>query len=415
MVRSLRQSWNHARARWLLGFALVLEFFEHRPMGCPFCGDVCHCTPELPVRDPCAPPSSQFQPNGNPVSNSSSPAGPVILDPEAHEASEERFSARLDASVDQPADAVHPRSPGAVMCGNEQSVSPGSSEDNSVVPAGSSFWKDQVAERLNNYRARRKPRPPRYPSLRLKFEPAEPTCEDLKGTDETAPEPSPMPKSAAPFGSSPAPEQTVPPEAGRISEFPRSCSALVSSPDELAEPVVESPRMVEAPEIPSPAPALGGIILEPEETEPEKQPGFEIPLQAAPVPRRILAGACDGLVVTSACALFALIFFKLTAFVPRSPGLLVLAVGIGCFFWAGYQCLLMVYTGSTPGLRLARLRLSHFDGSPVSSRTRCWRVLASVLSALSLGLGFAWCYLDEDALCWHDRITRTYLATKQNQ
>ena len=126
MVWSLRQSWNHARARWLLGFALVLEFFEHRPMGCPFCGDVCHCTPELPVRDPCAPPSSQFQPNGNPVSNSSSPAGPVILDPEAHEASEERFSARLDASVDQPADAVHPRSPGAVMCGNAQSVSPGS-------------------------------------------------------------------------------------------------------------------------------------------------------------------------------------------------------------------------------------------------------------------------------------------------
>src|SRR5207302_10022799 len=97
-----------------------------------------------------------------------------------------------------------------------------------------------------------------------------------------------------------------------------------------------------SPEIPSPAPALGGIILEPEETEPEKQPGFEIPLQAAPVPRRILAGACDGLVVTSACVLFALIFFKLTAFVPRSPGLLVLAVGIGCFFWAGYQCMLMV-------------------------------------------------------------------------
>ena len=32
------------------------------------------------------------------------------------------------------------------------------------------------------------------------------------------------------------------------------------------------------------------------------------------------------------------------------------------------------------------------------------------LSALSLGLGFLWCLLDEDMLCWHDRMTRTYLT-----
>jgi hypothetical protein len=37
-------------------------------------------------------------------------------------------------------------------------------------------------------------------------------------------------------------------------------------------------------------------------------------------------------------------------------------------------------------------------------------VFASVLSGLSLGLGYAWCWLDEDQLCWHDRITRTYMA-----
>jgi hypothetical protein len=27
-------------------------------------------------------------------------------------------------------------------------------------------------------------------------------------------------------------------------------------------------------------------------------------------------------------------------------------------------------------------------------------------------MGFAWVFLDEDALCWHDRITHTYLAPK---
>jgi uncharacterized RDD family membrane protein YckC len=69
-----------------------------------------------------------------------------------------------------------------------------------------------------------------------------------------------------------------------------------------------------------------------------------------------------------------------------------------------------VYTGATPGLKLAKLRLSRFDGSPVSKSLRRWRVLASALSGISLGLGYAWCILDEDQLCWHDRITETYMA-----
>ncbi len=43
-------------------------------------------------------------------------------------------------------------------------------------------------------------------------------------------------------------------------------------------------------------------------------------------------------------------------------------------------------------------------------RLRRWRVLASYLSAVSLGMGYAWVFLDEDSLCWHDRITHTYLA-----
>ena len=64
--------------------------------------------------------------------------------------------------------------------------------------------------------------------------------------------------------------------------------------------------------------------------------------------------------------------------------------------WAGYQYLLLVYTGTTAGLKFAKLRLDRFDGSSGSRKTRRWRVLASVLSGLSLGLGYAWCFLDED-------------------
>jgi uncharacterized RDD family membrane protein YckC len=77
--------------------------------------------------------------------------------------------------------------------------------------------------------------------------------------------------------------------------------------------------------------------------------------------------------------------------------------------WAVFEYVFLVYTGSTPGMRLTGLRLSDFDGSTPGRTTRRWRALAMALSAVSLGLGFLWCLLDEDTLCWHDRITRTYL------
>jgi hypothetical protein len=64
---------------------------------------------------------------------------------------------------------------------------------------------------------------------------------------------------------------------------------------------------------------------------------------------------------------------------------------------------------------LAGLELTRFDGSPANRRLRRWRVLASYVSAISLGMGYGWVFLDEDALCWHDRITHTYLAVAQNR
>src|SRR4029077_303925 len=91
-----------------------------------------------------------------------------------------------------------------------------------------------------------------------------------------------------------------------------------------------------------------------------------------------------------------------------------MAIILAGLCWAGYQYMLLVYAATTPGLRLAKLQLSRFDGSPVPRRIRRWRVLASVLSGVSLGLGYAWCFLDEDELCWHDRITHTYIAPKDS-
>jgi uncharacterized RDD family membrane protein YckC len=201
--------------------------------------------------------------------------------------------------------------------------------------------------------------------------------------------------------------------SARILEFPRSAATPPPVLYELAEPVLDRPRILEVPEFVPPPPALGGILIEPvEEPEKERRPGFELPLQAAAMSRRVLASATDGLLVVSAFALFAYIFFRVTAITPPLHQAAAASVILATLFWSSYQYLLLVYTGTTPGLKLARLQLSRFDGNAVPKRIRRWRVLASILSGLSLAMGYAWCFLDEDRLCWHDRITQTYMAPK---
>jgi len=81
---------------------------------------------------------------------------------------------------------------------------------------------------------------------------------------------------------------------------------------------------------------------------------------------------------------------------------------VSAVLWSVYEYVLITYSGSTPGMEMAQMRLSCFDGESPGKRRRRGRALAMILSAVSFGLGFLWCLFDEDTLCWHDRITRTY-------
>jgi hypothetical protein len=302
-----------------------------------------------------------------------------------------------------------------------------------------SAWREELAARLDRYRERRKPRAPRYPSLQLRFvepssRPASPgpldyapsvlppvSCQAV-ALDEDLPSPPDMGRMLRQQGeavaSSPASPRVPGPSSGhsasgKIIEFPRSCAVPPVPLDELAEPVTDRPRILDAPPVAPPPPALGGITIEaPERKEAEKRPGIDIPLQSAPLGRRIFAAMIDGIVIVAASALCGLIFSKVSASRPPVLQLVELAAGVPCLLWAVYQYLLIVYSASTPGLRLARLELTNFDGKTTTRRIRRWRVLASFLSTASLGMGYAWVFLDEDSLCWHDRITHTYLAPK---
>ena len=359
-------------------------------------------------------------------------------------------------------------------------------------------WRAEVAARLERYRTRRKPRTPHYPSLLLPFDapeswsrPAPPT--GMAGTgspgigaaeigvaavatpparaqqNSTFPaQQEPRADGATSFAEprqtqapSPdrfpeqVPEPFAPEPSAKVIEFPRSAAIPVFHRSELADPVfdLDRPRIVEAPEVLPPPPALGGMLMEPAQPEPAgRQAGADFPLPSASIARRALAALVDGIVLGTALAAFAAIFIRLnpslypaldlglkpslnlvrgplpmlagpTLAQPMlagptfagptlaQPTFAAALAAVTLLFWAAYEFLFVVYTGSTPGLRAARLRLAAFDGSPLNRRSRRWRVLASFLSASSAGLGYFWCFLDQDGLCWHDRITRTHVRS----
>jgi|SRR5208283_4620207 len=375
-------------------------------MPCPLCGDICRCSSE---EESTAAPRWRAEPDRSNVEH----AGTTLKEVSETNPAE-------GSKISLPRTAVVP------------------SED-------SSAWRQEVAARLNRYQSRRKPRPPRYPSLRLRFEGENPDSANAASA-ETSPFPQVVlsnralaldefsPNASFPvsdtqsvqdsstFPSAEAVDSaaiTVPvpaPITAKIIEFPRSWTPPPVPLDELAEPVLTRPRILEAPEIVPPPPALGGITIEPAQApELEKRPGIDIPLQSGPVARRVLSAIIDTVIIAAAGALFAFIFWKLTAVRPPRLQMIGVLGGLAGLLWAAYQYLLVVHAGTTPGLRLAGLELTRFDGSPAGRRLRRWRVLASYLSAISLGMGYGWVFLDEDGLCWHDRITHTYLAVALNR
>jgi uncharacterized RDD family membrane protein YckC len=404
-------------------------------MPCPLCGDVCCCE-----------------------SND-----------QAEELDRSNASPRWLPDAEVSADAARqPEPPPVAELASESSqVADGPMLASEAPLEESSTWRLEVAARLNRYQSRRKPRPPRYPSLRLRFEPeaasvvsdhfsAEQGAASAEleinpqrypsimpsvshhalALDEFANRPGSVESSRPETSRSTGPQMQertaaitaqpelaleenlqsaipVVPTTAKIIEFPRSWTPPAASLNELAEPVLVRPRILEAPEIVPPPPALGGIMIEPAAPPAaEKRPGVDNPLRSTPVLRRVCSALIDDLIIILACVLFGGIFWKLAGIRPPRIQLLGLATGLSALFWAAYQYLLVVYAGTTPGLRLARLELTRFDGSPVGRSLRRWRVLASFLSAASLGMGYAWVFLDEDSLCWHDRITHTYFAPK---
>jgi uncharacterized RDD family membrane protein YckC len=205
----------------------------------------------------------------------------------------------------------------------------------------------------------------------------------------------------------------------KVIAFPRHLSVAPETFYRLADPVTsESPRILDVPEeleaIPT-TPFLDGLQLDQVNAADASRDRehVELPFRAVRVSQRIFAGVVDVLLVGAGAAVFAGVAWKVLARPPLTKPLILGLVVAGGLLWSVYQYLFVVYAGKTLGMMAAKVRLRTFTGRTPNHRQRRHRVLGFYLSALSLGMGLMWMFVDVDALCWHDRLSRTYLADCQ--
>lgn len=77
-----------------------------------------------------------------------------------------------------------------------------------------------------------------------------------------------------------------------------------------------------------------------------------------------------------------------------------------------YKLLWALSGGDSPGMRAVKLQLLNFDGQRPCREERLLRVLVSIVSFASLGLGLFWSLFDEEKLTWHDHITKTFSSPR---
>jgi uncharacterized RDD family membrane protein YckC len=227
--------------------------------------------------------------------------------------------------------------------------------------------------------------------------------------------------------------EPVPPPRANLIEFPR----------ELVAPRKRRPRRAEGPlaantqerqlnifevdpgallmepgaaggEAAWPAPAWSGMELEaqpPAEPEPQDAPASLPALRLAPMGLRLTAALVDGALIAAAL-LGAALAAAASIGDPLPAGIARISVLLGLLLaYLLYQTIFFTLDEATPGMRCAGLFLCTFDGqSPTSTQLRR-RLSALLLSVLPVGLGVAWILLDDDHLCWHDRLSKTYLRT----
>jgi uncharacterized RDD family membrane protein YckC len=132
-------------------------------------------------------------------------------------------------------------------------------------------------------------------------------------------------------------------------------------------------------------------------------------LQLAPLNLRLMAVVVDAALVAVVCLAAAIPAARHLVVLPGIRAVEIGAIALFAAVAALYQVFFFTLATATPGMRFAGLGLSTFSGQDPTRAERYKRLTALLLSVLPVGIGVAWSIFDEDHLCWHDRLSLTYL------
>ena len=288
-----------------------------------------------------------------------------------------------------------------------RSASPGTLQRNAGGAMSSAPWRGELRRRLDAYRTRRDAAASQ--AARAASSASSTDDPNVVSIDRGADFPRPTPaaerlglademkwreqqRNAAAFTANDSTTSAAPaptPAAHDVSEPRPFLPSLEGGPPRHDEPVAADPALAQSRALPRELRCAATL---------------------APLQIRFLAGVLDAAVLIVSLGVFWGVFHELGGAISADrEG--ARAVGFTAFLVTGFYWAFHVgYFGTTPGMTWVGLRLLNFHGRRANARQRAVRALGLLFSTTTLGIGFAWAFLDDEELTWHDRMSKTFLS-----
>ena len=246
-------------------------------------------------------------------------------------------------------------------------------------PEQDAAWKGELAQRLDAYRTRRRKLAPNAAQSRFSF-------------DESS--------------------RKTPPSSVVVAEPPASVEEDFSFTIAIGRPskkcVLEESRMEIDVSLPPDSESHPQTLVV--EDERKSQPGLH---PVASIEDRRIAALIDLFCLLFAYGGFLMLFSSLGGQFTLSKLSAAVYAATFAIVYLQYFALFTIFGGTTPGMMMRGLQVVSFSGEPPTPRQMFLRSAGYILSAGTFFLGFLWAMWDEDALTWHDRLSRTHLSAAQ--
>jgi len=246
-------------------------------------------------------------------------------------------------------------------------------------PEQDAAWKGELAQRLDAYRTRRRKLAPNAAQSRFSF-------------DESS--------------------RKTPPSSVVVAEPPASVEEDFSFTIAIGRPskkrVLEESRMEIDVSLPPDSESHPQTLVV--EDERKSQPGLH---PVASIEDRRIAALIDLFCLLFAYGGFLMLFSSLGGQFTLSKLSAAVCAATFAIVYLQYFALFTIFGGTTPGMMMRGLQVVSFSGEPPAPRQMFLRSAGYILSAGTFFLGFLWAMWDEDALTWHDRLSRTHLSAAQ--